>query len=518
MHPDDKRKLAVLILVLVPVACWLAAVSKTETLTTPKVIGLFRIATETPSKPVLIIAAAAGLALAVLIVYLLYTVGKSEYGGAPFRSFLRGTRIVRPSTLARRTRERRAQQVTVADIPMPTRVEMLHLLVAGSTGSGKSVLVRQLAYSALLRGDRIIVADPNGDMVSKFYRDGDVILNPYDARGQGWSFFNEIRNEYDFKRLSLSVVPRGQSKEEEQWKQFARLLLTETARKLTVIGNASVRELFRLTTLVPPQELKDFLVGTAAESLFVGADKALASARFVLSTQLPEHLSMPPGDFSLRSWLEDPNAKNLFITWREDMAEALKPLISAWVEVLCTSILSLDPERAARRPMWMLLDELASLEKLASLEDAATKGRKAGLRIVAGLQSTAQLDKIYGREEAQTLRSCFRSLVVLGGAKTDPRTCEDLSQSLGEHEVERDGHSRSHGDRGGTTSSQIQRARERVVLPSEIASLPDLSGYVAFAGDHPISKVQLRVLSFKNRVRAIEERGLFTAQKEGLPC
>lgn len=75
---------------------------------------------------------------------------------------------------------------------------------------------------------------------------------------------------------------------------------------------------------------------------------------------------------------------------------------------------------------------------MASLGDAATKGRKAGLRLVVGLQSTAQLDKIYGFEEAQTLRSCFKSLVVLGGAKTDPKTCEDMSLSLGEHEVERE--------------------------------------------------------------------------------
>src|SRR5690606_8953283 len=90
------------------------------------------------------------------------------------------------------------------------------------------------------------------------------------------------------------------------------------------------------------------------------------------------------------------------------------------------------------RRIWMVIDELASLENLASLEDAATKGRKAGLRLVAGLQSTAQLDKIYGFEKAQTLRSCFRSLVVLGGAKTDPKTCEDMSLSLGEHEVERE--------------------------------------------------------------------------------
>ena len=64
-----------------------------------------------------------------------------------------------------------------------------------------------------------------------------------------------------------------------------------------------------------------------------------------------------------------------------------------------------------------------------------------------------------------------------------------MSQSLGEHEVERDTHSRTHGLKGITTGSQVQRVRERVVLPSQIASLPDLTGYVAFAGDHPIAKL-----------------------------
>jgi len=102
--------------------------------------------------------------------------------------------------------------------------------VGGSTGSGKSVLIREMAYSALLRGDRIVVADPNGDMLAKFHRPGDVILNPYDSRSLGWTFFNEIRAEYDFKRFPLSLVPRGQTKEEEEWCAYARLLLRETAR------------------------------------------------------------------------------------------------------------------------------------------------------------------------------------------------------------------------------------------------------------------------------------------------
>ncbi len=506
MHSDDTRKLGAAIVFGLPLVAWFAAVRSTEGPGHRGLRDLLELATltATGARPGLLLAAAGGLALAIGLVVVAAKAAAAGFRGAAFRLHLRGTRVVSRTRLGWTTRERAATQITVAGIPMPTSVETLHLLVGGSTGSGKSVLIREMAFSALLRGDRIVVADPNGDMLAKFHRPGDVILNPYDSRGLGWTFFNEIRAEYDFKRFALSLVPRGQSKEEEEWCAYARLLLRETARKLSLVGQPSVAELFRWTTIARPDDLQAFLAGTAAESLFVGADKALASARFVLSSKLPEHLSMPAGDFSLRSWLADPSAGNLFITWREDMAEALKPLISAWVDVLCTSILSLGEDHGRR--IWMFLDELASLEKLPSLEDAATKGRKAGLRIVAGLQSTAQLERIYGREEAQTLRSCFRSLVVLGGAKTDPRTCEDMSQSLGEHEVERENVGTTSGWKGESTSRQVQRARERVVLPSEIASLPSLTGYLAFAGDHPIAKVKLDVVRFRNRVPAFEER------------
>ena len=503
MHPDDRRKAAALFVALAPVLSWLALARRAAG---PGSISLWALARLTASgeRPGLLVAFLGGLALAVLSLVLATRLRNPDFGGAAFRLHIRGTKVVGAARLSFASRERRASQIQVAGVPMPLSVETLHLLVGGSTGSGKSVLIREMAYSALLRGDRIIVADPNGDMLAKFHREGDVILNPYDSRGVGWTIFNEIRKEYDWRRFALSLVPRGQTKEEEEWCAYARLLLAETARKLALVGRRSVTELFRWTTIAHPDELKTFLAGTPAESLFVGADKALASARFVLSAKLPEHLAMPPGDFSLRSWLEDPRGGNLFITWREDMAEALRPLISAWVDVLCTSILSLGEDRERR--VWMFLDELASLEKLPSLEDAATKGRKAGLRIVAGLQSTAQLEKIYGREEAQTLRSCFRSLVVLGGAKTDPRTCDDMSQSLGEHEVEREAYSKSRGAKGETTNAQLQRTRERVVLPSEIASLPDLTGYLAFAGDYPIARVKLRILRFQGRVPPFEER------------
>jgi hypothetical protein len=503
MHYDVRARLALPLLLGFPAAAWLLTAIHTERLSDPKLRALYRIAEQTPDKPLLLAAFAGGFVVALLILWLLGKAGGSEFRGAPFHRRLRGAEVVSAARLRNKTRTRRAAQIDVSGIPMPPELETRHLMIAGSTGTGKSVLMRAMAYSALRRGDRLIVADPNGDMLSKFGRRHDVILNPYDARSEGWSFFNEIRADYDFKRYALSIVHRGKTAEAEEWNGYARLLFAETARKLRQTGG-SIQDLFRWTTIAPPKELKDFLEGTAAESLFVGADRALASARFVLSNKLPEHLSMPPGDFSLRRWLEDPKAGNLFITWREDMATSLRPLISTWIDALCTSILSM-PENQPRR-LWMLLDELASLENLPSLQDALTKGRKVGLRVVAGLQSTAQLDDIYGREKAQALRSCFRNLVVLGGAKTDPQTCEDMSKALGEHEVERIDHSRSHGNKGTTRNRSTKRERERIVTPSEIAGLPDLTGYVAFSGGYSVARVKLDVLNFKTNQAAFVER------------
>ncbi len=498
MNAQERKKFGFWVVVIVPLIFWYIAAKYTETLSKKiNLRELFPLLLETPHKPWLLSALILGLVVGGLIAWYLNRDGNESFAGANFKKFLRGTKFETASTLKSKTLEKGIRQVTIAGIPMPTKVENLHLLVAGSTGSGKSVLIRELVFKAFLRKDRLIITDPNGDMVSKFYKEGDMILNPYDVRTSGWTFFNEIRNDFDFERYAFSLVPLGETKEAEEWSGYARLLLRETARKLSCMGNPCVNELRRLTTIASPDELKSFLAGTDAESLIVeGAERAFGSARFILSNKLPEHVNMPKGDFSLRSWLEDESAGNLFITWREDMAVALRPLISCWIDILCASILSL-PENRERR-LWMILDELASLDKLAGLEPALTKGRKAGLCVVAGLQSTSQLEDIYSRSEAQTLRACFRSLVVLGGSKTDPQTCEDLSKSLGEHEVERETETRNTGS-STTTSKRIETVRERVVLPSEIPSLPELSGYLAFSGDLPITRIRLEIIRFKER-------------------
>lgn len=509
MHPDSERQLSGAMLLGFPVAGWALAAHHTETLVAPKLISAMTLVSHTHEKPLLMAGAACGLALAFACTYGLRSLGSGEFGGAKYQRWLRGTQLVPVATLKRKTRDRkRRPQVDVAGVCMPKDIEDRHLLVSGSTGSGKSVLFRQLAFSAMMRGDRMVILDPNGDLFSKFGRPGDKLLNPYDDRTEGWSIFNEFRNDYDYKRYSLSLVPRGETKEAEEWRGYARVLVEEVARKLHKRDEtaASIAALYDWTNIRSDKALQAFLKGTTAEGLFVGADKALSSTRFILAACLSPHLMMPQGTFSIRNWLDDPHAGNLYITWREDMAEGLKPLISAWADVVCTSVLSLDED--PDRKLWVMIDELASMEKLASLEAAATKGRKHGIRLVAGLQSTAQLDDIYGLQEAQTLRSCFRSMVVLSGAKSDPKTCEDMSRALGEHEVERESYSTSHNHKGANRSRSFRNDRERVVMPSEIAALPDLVGYLSFAGEYPIAKVRLTYSDYAVCQKPFVERHL----------
>jgi hypothetical protein len=242
MHPDDRVKAGALLVAGSPLAAWITAAWATgeaQHVGLPRLLQLAHL-TATGERPLLLAAAATGLALAIGAIVVARRLAANGFGGAGFRLHLRGTRVVSAKRLVWSTRERGREQISVAGVPMPTSVETLHLLVGGPTGSGKSVLIREMAFSALLRGDRIVVADPNGDMVAKFHRRGDVILNPYDSRGLGWTFFNEIRAEYDFKRFALSLVPRGQTKEEEEWCAYARLLLRENRQEARAEG-ATVR-------------------------------------------------------------------------------------------------------------------------------------------------------------------------------------------------------------------------------------------------------------------------------------
>ncbi len=425
------------------------------------------------------------------------------------KDFIRGSQIVKPRKLKTMTLDRSKRQVTLAGVPIPFEGETLHFLIVGRTGTGKTVAIKEMLSAIIPRMDRVIITDPNGDFISHFWKKGDVILNPFDKRGEGWSIFNEIRDEYDFDKFAKSVIPPAKSAQDAEWHRYAQLLFSETAKRLmkTRLGSnyqVSDKELTDWLTIKPVEELKDFLNGTAAAGLFdPGASKALASTRFIIANYVAPYQYLREGDFSLRTWLHSQRPGNLFITWREDMAEALRPLISTWLDILCTSALSLPivsklPKEKQQR-IWLIIDELASLERLNSLEAALTRGRQHGLRIVTGLQSTAQLEHLYGRDKSVALRSCFSNLLLLGGTSSDAQTAKDFSEGLGDQYFQRVQVSKTRTRNGINKTEVNQRLKEAIVLPSEIVNLPKLTGFLSLAGEYPLAKIKLKPLDLPVR-------------------
>jgi len=135
-----------------------------------------------------------------------------------------------------------------------------------------------------------------------------------------------------------------------------------------------------------------------------------------------------------------------------------------------------------------------------------TKGRKHGLRIVAGLQAVSQLDALYGVHHAQTIRGNFRNLLVLGCSNSDPDTAETISKGLGDGEVERKVTTHARTKDGTSTSTSRQRTLERAVLASQLSTLDPLCGYLKFAGNFPIGKIRLVHKDYPIRFKPFLER------------
>lgn len=431
----------------------------------------------------------------------------SGHGGKNER--LRGARLVSSRLLDTRTRLKsrnicQTKQVEIGGIAIPHECESGHFLLAGSTGSGKSVAVTELVYNVLGREDRAIIVDPDGELYSKFGKDNDVLLNPFDCRSKSWCLFNEIRKHYDYDMLSKSMIPDAAEAAAQQWHGYAQRLLSEVMKEQALRGELDDQKLIYWCTQAPAEKLRDHLAGSALSGMFDGdAAKALASTRFIISVQLSPLQHMRGGDFSLRTWLDEGRG-NLYISWRQDMLSTLLPIINAWVDILISHILTLPAE--SPRPTWLFLDELANLGKLNSIVQGLTMGRKHGLRVVGCLQSTAQLDLVYGQSAATTLRSCFKNLLVLGCSNADPQTAEVMSNGLGQAEIERVVVSRTESLGPVTRSTTRQRETQNIVLSSELMQLAPLSGYLALAGDYPIAKIQLKYVEHQVRNPAFVER------------
>lgn len=413
----------------------------------------------------------------------------------------RGTSVVEAAVAQKaiwgRTRPG-AGVIRFGGLSFPPGVETRHLLLSGSTGSGKTQALHRVVSAVRDRGGRALVADSGAEFLSRYAYEGDVVLNPFDARSAEWSPFAEIEAPYDAARIAAAAIPEREGAGGE-WNHYARSLLGETLGVLHARGEHSMRELLRVLTAAEPGELAELLGDTPAAVLASeGNDRMLASVRGIVATYLGAWRFLPDrGGFSVRGWIRDEAAGWLWLPYRDDQLALLRHLAATWIDLAAVEALTLG--ESAARDLWIVLDELDSLGKVASLDQGLAKGRKYGLRIVMGCQTVAQLRATYGRDTAQTISANAGSKLLLRAG--DHETAQYFAGELGDQDIARQ--TETVSDRGAAAASRstsIQRSRQAAVMPAELLALPDLCGYLSLAGFPAVVRLQLDVLDVPRMV------------------
>jgi type IV secretory pathway TraG/TraD family ATPase VirD4 len=418
----------------------------------------------------------------------------------------RGTMVLDQDAALRSPRRRgqpapgRSTGLTLAGVPVAEADETKHFKVIGTTGTGKSTAITELLTRALARGDRAVIADPDGGYMRRFYRPqrGDVILNPFEPASRKWDLFGEIRTPYDAEQIARSLIPDHEGSD-RIWRGYARTFFTATARRAHEAGVEEVGELYRLLTSAEPAELRALLAGTPAQP-FLDQDnvKMFDSLRSVASsavTALQYVADQHQEKLSVRDWVrgadDGKHGGVLFIPYRAGQIAALSSQISAWMRI---SIFEAMNKPDSSQKLWFVVDELDAVGQIDGLKDALARLRKFGGRCVLGFQSVAQVSTTYGRGEAHTIvENCANSLILRSSASEGGGTARFASGLIGDREVLRTTHSKSSRPTEfmSTRSSSEHVALEAAVLPSQIEQLPDLAGYLKLASRPEWLRVQL---------------------------
>jgi type IV secretory pathway TraG/TraD family ATPase VirD4 len=378
--------------------------------------------------------------------------------------------------------------------------ETKHFKMLGTTGTGKSTAIRELLDSALARGDRAVIADPDGGYLARFYDParGDVILNPFDRRAHAWNLYGELSAPHDVEQLARSLIPDHDGGD-KSWRAYARTFVTAVTRQTNDAGIRSLPELYRLLTAADSDELRLLTAGTPAQPFLEGGNERMfGSIRSVAGAQLTalDYLATQTGQpLAVRDWVRTGRGV-LFLPYQADQIAALRSIISAWVRL---AIFECMTRGEGDKRVWFVVDELDALGPIDGLKDALARLRKFGGRCVLGFQSIAQVSSTYGHGEAQTIvENCGNSLILRCSASENGGTARFASKLIGEREVIRPTLSRTRRsglftDPHHSVSRGEQHVTEPAVLPAEIEQLPDLSGYLKFASSPAWLKVRLEI-------------------------
>ena len=371
----------------------------------------------------------------------------------------------------------------------------MHTLVIGATGSGKTAGVINPTMKMLMKAkESIIITDPKGEIYEdnyKILKDAGyqiIVLNFREPqKGSCWNPYDlpyKFQKEGNFDKanellndLSTNIVVDGQG-QDPFWQNAAADYLTGLG--LALFQDAPLDEInINSINLMINQGEERFGASTYMKEYFkmqdptspvainlagtvTTADETKAGIMTVLQQKvktlavtrnLSEMLSK--NDFDMASVGEKPTALFMII---QDEKTTYHSLATIFIKQCYECLISTAYKHGGALPVRtnFLLDEFANMPKIKDISTMVTAARSRHIRFTFIIQNFAQLDKVYGKEDAQTIRgNCINTIYLLTGELS---ALEEISKLCGD-KIVRVGKDKKEETRPLVTISELQRMK-----------------------------------------------------------
>ena len=375
-----------------------------------------------------------------------------------------------------------------------------HSLVIGATGSGKTQgIIHPMVHSLSKARESMIITDPKGEiyegnaemlrrrgyqililnfrdpqngnawnpmtMPYKLYRSGnhdkaielldDLALNIlYDDSNKNADPFWEKTSADYFSGVALGLFE--DAKEDEI--NINSISLATTVGEEKFGGSTYIKEYFAAkdqasaaavnasSTIMAPNETKGSIL-----SVFKQKVKLFASR-----DNLSEMLSH--SDIDLESIGEKPTAVFIVI---QDEKKTYHSLVTILLKQIYETLISTAQKHGGQLPIRtnFLLDEFANMPPLKDVTTMITAARSRKIRFTMIIQNFAQLDSVYGKDDAETIRGNCGNIIYL--ITTELKALEEISKMCGEEKSKKDDKTASTPL---VTVSDLQRMKQYEVV------------------------------------------------------
>lgn len=374
-----------------------------------------------------------------------------------------------------------------------------HTLVIGVTGSGKtSAVVDPLTYSLVKHGESMVFTDPKGEIYKdhaellkargykiivlnfrdpqlgnawnpltlpyKLYKEGnvdkaielvdDVASNIVKDKQAQDPFWQNSSADY-FAGCALGLLE--DAKEEEVNLNSISLMTTVGEDKFGA-GSTYIQEYFKMkgeqssaytfasNTINSPTETKGGILSTFRQKIRI----------FSSRENLSEMLSY--SDFNMRDIGREKTAVFMII---HDEKTTYHALATIFIKQCYETLITVAQENGGKLPVRtnFILDEFANMPALKDVTTMVTAARSRQIRFTFIIQNFAQLNDVYGKDDAETIRSNCGNLIYI--LTTELAALEEISKLCGEVKSKKDDKTESHPL---VTISDLQKMKMNEVI------------------------------------------------------